>query len=195
MPNVQGPFGLRALRRMDGSAPNYATNAQQIAYNNSNKIARGDLVRLLASGFIDILAPGTTAPFGVFDGCEYYDPVQNKKTWSNAWLAPAGLPATTVVTCYIIGEDQHLVFEVQSGTVNPVGQGAVGNNIQIAQQAAPTAAGLSTLYVDQSLINTTATLPLRVWGLGQKIGNDNTTVFNTIEVVLNGPQLSAALGV
>jgi hypothetical protein len=38
-------------------------------------------------------------------------------------------------------------------------------------------------------IATTATLPLRITGLSQKIGNDNTSTSNVVEVVFNNFEL------
>jgi hypothetical protein len=195
MANTQGPWGFRPVRRLDGAAPNYQYNPYQLAYNNANTIAKGDPVKLLASGFIDVLAPGVIAPFGIFWGCSYIDPNFQRTVWLNAWKAPS-LASTVIVTAWVY-DDPNLVFEAQSGNSASSGyaQGNVGNNTNFGGQSTPNAGGLSQAYADQATINTTATLPFRIIGLGQKIGNDNTSPYNTVEVVMNAPQIRAALGV
>jgi hypothetical protein len=194
MANTFAPWGARPVRRIDGASPTYQLNHYQLAYNNGNVISRGDVVKLLSSGYIDLLAPGSTAPYGVFFGCEYIDPNLGRKVWNNQWNAVTGLASTAIVDCYII-EDRRVIFEIQTSVSSAaVAQSAVGNN---AQFAAGTASGLpygqSGAYINA--IATTNTHPWRVVGLSQKIGNDNTSAFNTIECVLNAPQLDAALGV
>lgn len=196
MSNIAGPWGFRPVRRIDGTQPTYQLNPYQIAFNNGNKIARGDPVKLLASGFIDILAPGTTAIFGIFMGCEYVDPTLQRKTFQNMWNAVSGLNSATIVTAYVI-EDPNVIFEVQAGNNAGTGfvQGNVGNNANFLNQGAPNAAGISVALLDQTTIATTNTLPFRVIGLSQKIGNDNTSAFNTVEVALNFSQLKNTTGV
>ncbi len=195
MANVQGPFGLRPVRRIDGAQPNYQANPYQIAYNNSNKIAKGDPVKLLTSGLIDVLAPGTTAIFGIFWGCQYFDPVQGRTVWSNMWNAVSGLASTQIVTCWVY-DDPNIVFEAQAGgSTTPIAQADIGANINFAQQSTPNTIGISTAYLDQTTINTTNTLPFRLVGLSQKVGNDNTSAYNVAEVVFNNAQIKNTTGV
>ena len=199
MSNIQGPWGFRPVRRIDGADPTYSLNPYQIAYNNGNVIARGDPVILNSSGLIDTIAPGTTAIFGIFMGCEYPDPTLQRKTFQNAWRAVSGLASTAIVTCYVI-EDKKVVFEAQMGNSNttptgPITQANVGNNINFYAQATPNSSGISGAYADQYTIGTTNTLPFRIIGLSQKVGNDNTSIYNTIEVCLNYDQLGNETGV
>jgi hypothetical protein len=194
MANTQGPWGARPVRRIDGAPPTYGLIHALIAYNNGNTIARGDLVLQNSSGVIDILTPGTTAPFGVFMGCEYIDPTLQRKTFQNAWRAVSGLAATAIVDAYII-TDNDTIFEIQAGQSStvPIAQTDVGSNAQFAGQGAPNSAGLSVAYL--SSVATTNTFPWRIVGLSQKIGNDNASAYNTVECILNATQLNAALGV
>ena len=53
-------------------------------------------------------------------------------------------------------------------------QGNVWNNAALQGVGAPNPAGMSTATLTG--IATTASLPLRITGLSQKIGNDNTSV-------------------
>lgn len=193
MPNVQGPWGFRPLRRIDGSAPNYMLNHYQIAYNNTNKIARGDPVLLNANGQIDILPPGTTAIFGIFWGVKFSNPFDSGPPFHPAWLAPSGLNPAQTVTCQII-DDLGMIFEVQSNVAGAaVPQSAVGNNAQFAGQGTPGTNGQSTAYITS--IGSTSTLPFRIVGLGRNVANDNTSQFNTIEVIFNFAQRTVQTGV
>lgn len=172
---------MRPVRRLDGASPNYVLNAVQIAFNNANKIGKGDPVMVNAAGFIDLWTAGNPIA-GVFWGCEYLDPVNNYVNWFNAWTAPT-LPSTTTVTAYIIA-DQNLVFAIRADTIQ-VTQGNVYNNasISLAGGANVTSAGYSAAKL--TAIATTATLPLKIVGLNQTVGNDNTSAGNIAEVVLN----------
>jgi hypothetical protein len=183
MTNPTGGYGLRPVRRRDGAAWTGALTAVQLAYNNAHTIAKGDPVISLATGFIDLWSSGVIR--GVFWGCEYLDPVNNYVNWFNAWKAPT-LAAGTPVTAYII-DDPDLIFEIRAGSGLQVVQGNVWNNAAIQGMASPSASGLSTATLTG--IATTATLPLRISGLSQKVGNDNTSPSNIVEVVFNNFEL------
>ena len=73
MANVNKPFGLRPVGNLS------ATGAQkqygyQIQDNQAGAIYQGDLV-VVYDGYINKYDASThTAPTGVFNGCQYYDP-------------------------------------------------------------------------------------------------------------------------
>ncbi|MGO8915766.1 MAG: hypothetical protein ACLQJR_07655 [Stellaceae bacterium] len=183
MSNPTGGYGLRPVRRRDGAAWTGALTAVQLAFNNAHTIAKGDPVVSLSTGFVDLWASGVIR--GVFWGCEYLDPVNNYVNWFNAWKAPT-LPSTTAVTAYII-DDPDLIFEIRSGAGLQTIQANVWENAAIQGMGAPNAAGMSTATLTG--IATTSTLPLRITGLSQKVGNDNTSTSNIVEVVFNNFEL------
>jgi hypothetical protein len=187
MSNPAGGYGLRPVRRRDGAAWTGALTAVQLAYNNAHIIGKGDPVQSLATGFIDLwsAAVNNGAIRGVFWGCEYLDPVNNYVNWFNAWKAPT-LAASTTVTAYII-DDPDLIFEIRSASGLQTLQSNVWENATFTGVGSPNAAGMSTATL--SGIATTATLPLRVTGLSQKIGNDNTSSSNIVEAVFNNFEL------
>lgn len=202
MSNVQAPFGFRPVRRQDGAQPNYKVTTRYIAYNNTNKIAKGDPVKTLSTGFID-LGSSSAQILGIFLGCKYYDPGTNRTQWYDQWTAPTNLtnPSGNYsiyygnnavnVEAYII-DDPWIVFEAQcSSTAFTIGN--VGNNCDFAGAGAPNLAGISVAYVQSP--NTTNTLPFRIVGLSQKIGNDNSSAYNTVEVVLNNSDYKTLTGV
>jgi hypothetical protein len=183
MANPTGGFGCRPVRRRDGAAWTGALTAVNLAFNNANIIAKGDPVITLATGFIDRWSSGVIR--GIFWGCEYLDPVNNYVNWFNAWKAPT-LAGGTLVTAYII-DDPDLVFEIRAGAGLNVAQGSVWSNAAFQGVGAPNAAGMSTATLTG--IATTNTLPLRITGLSQKIGNDNTSTSNVVEVCFNNFEL------
>lgn len=206
MANVQSPFGFRYVRLLNGAQPNYKVTTRYIAFNNANKIAKGDPVKMLSTGVIDLATPGAQIA-GIFIGCKYYDPTQNRTVWFPQWTAPSNLinPSgsfspyygnnAAAVEAQII-DDPWAVFEVQAGgSSTAIAIGNVQNNISFGGQGAANSAGISTAFADQTTIATTAGLPFRIVGLSQKIGNDNSSGFNTIEVTLNNSDYKTLSGV
>jgi hypothetical protein len=187
MSNPTGGYGLRPVRRRDGAAWTGALTAVNIAFNNAHIIAKGDPVQTLSTGFIDLWSSGVNsgAIRGVFWGCEYLDPVNNYVNWFNAWKAPT-LASTVTVTAYVI-DDPDLIFEIRSGIGLQTVQGNVWENATFTGAGSPNAAGMSTATL--SGIATTSTLPLRITGLSQKVGNDNTSSSNIVEVCFNNFEL------
>lgn len=186
MANPSAGFGFRPVRRIDGAAPSFQLIPAQIAYNNSNTIAKGDPCIVNSSGQIDIWASG--ALFGIFWGCEYLDPSLGYVDWKNSWAAPSGLASTTVVTGYVIA-DPMMVFEVVSPLSSNTLQASVYKNAAATTVGTPSpsgARGLSTATI--SGIATTSTLPFRIVGLSQKIGNNNAANNNIVEVMFNNSQ-------
>lgn len=191
MSNPTGGSGLRPVRRRDGAAWTGQLTAVQLAYNNAHTIGKGDPVQSLSTGFIDLWssAVNSGAIRGVFWGCEYLDPVNNYVNWFNAWKAPS-LAAGTLVTAYVI-DDPQLIFEIRAASGLNVPQADVWQNATFTGAGSPGAAGYSTATL--SGIAATSTLPLRITGLSQKVGNDNTSTSNLVEVVFNNFELSAGV--
>lgn len=208
MANVQSPFGFRPVRRVDGAVPNYKVTTRYLAYNNTNTIARGDPVKTLSTGYIDRGTAGAQI-VGIFWGVKYYDPTTQRIQWYPNWTAPTNLtaPPSSGYSPYFGGQganveaqiidDPWLVFECQTGgsTTTPINLGNVGNNVNFAGAGAANSAGNSVAYVDQTTVLTTSTLPFRIIGLSQKIGNDNASAYNTVEVVLNNSDFKTLTGV
>lgn len=183
MSNPTGGFGLRPARRRDGAAWTGNLTPVQIAYNNSHIINKGDPVISLSSGYIDVWASGAIR--GVFWGCEYLDPVNNYVNWFNKWSAPT-LASTVVVTAYVI-DDPDLIFEIRAKSGLQVTQGNVWSNADINNMSASVTSGLSQATLNS--VATTSTFPLRIVGLSQIVGNDNTSSSNIVEVSFNNFEL------
>ena len=188
MANTNAPFGLRPVRRLDGAAPTYQTNPYQIITTQTHKIGTGDLVKYDGSnaGYIDYAAATDTPVLGVFAGCEWYDTSQQKKIFSPQWTGVS--TAVAPITAYVY-DDVSIVFEIQSGNGGPVTIAGLRQNAKISATgvgAPNTTTGISTEFLDFATLATNqATYPLKIIGLSQKYGNDNTSQYNLVEVVLN----------
>lgn len=195
MANPNAPFGLRPARKIDGSAPNYQLVTRRIAYNNNNQIAKGDPVKSLASGYIDVRGTGSDPVAGIFWGCTYLDPGLGYTTWRNAWTAPS-LSSTTVVTAYIIN-DPSMIFQVRAGgSTTPITIADIDANVDVGGTGAPNTAGYSVAYASPTTINTTSTLPFRIVDMGYEvINNDPTTSYDIIDVVFNNADLKNLTGI
>src|ERR1700677_4071267 len=162
MSNVFAPSGFQFIRNYLNGAPTYQTTKNAILSTNNSSIGKGDLVLLNSSGYVDIAVAGTPPYFGIADGFEWYDTVQQKKIFSNGWIAPgnvlAGSAYCTVIT------DPYAVFLVQSGAsgLGPVTQANIGENANNVVVAPTTANGLSNQYLNQATIATTNTFAFRI---------------------------------
>lgn len=207
MANTLAPSGFKVVRRYDGTAANYAVITKFIAYNNTNQIARGDPVKFISTGYIDLMAVGGTTIDGIFLGCEYFDPNHTSETpFRPAWLAPT-LASGTIVRAKVM-VDPMVVLQCQLNG-GPALQADIGNNIDIksgtsGQPAA--SSGISTCALDYSTRATTATLPFRIIGIvggpSLQIGGpaisaayDPTQANNWVEVVMNTADITQTTGI
>lgn len=191
MANTSAPNGFNFIRNYYSAAPTYQTTIAEISSANGNSFGHGDVVKILANGYVDRALTTDTNFFGIVDWVEYYDTVQQKKVRTLAWLAPSTALSGSVFASVIT--DPQAVFAVQSFNGGPMVQSNVGNNINFGGNAAPnTTIGISTAYVDFATISTASTYPFRVLGLGynnylgpiNNLGYDNTQANNIIEVMM-----------
>lgn len=183
MANTFAPTGFQFIRNYLNGAPTYQSTWVALAYNNAHTIGKGDVVLQLSTGFIDIAAASDSPVFGVFDGVQYYDTFQQKTIFSNSWNAPSTALTGSVIARVIT--DPFAVFLVQSGPTSAIVQADIGKNAKFVAGTPQTGTGISTEYLDQATINTTATFPFRIIGFGQNLNNDATSGNNYVEVIAN----------
>lgn len=164
MATTAAPYGLRPVRRVDGTPYAGATNTYLIdPAGVANNIFYGSIVQLTAAGYIE-LADGTgkditTNNFGgasigaagVFVGCEYVN-AQGQVIHSQYY--PSG--TTGVVKCKIV-DDPMVLFQAQLDAVS--GQDDVGTitgfaTAQHATTSGNTATGNSTMALDADVQTT-----------------------------------------
>jgi len=206
MANTFAPYGFRFIGINGAAAPNYAPTQRRIAQGNTTQIFRGDPVVQLNTGYITQATAGATQIAGIFDYCEYFSVSQQRTVRSNYW--PANGDAAADVAAFVI-DAPGATFQVVSGNGGPVVLADVGQNVNFALGAGNTTTGISGAYADFATINTTNTLPFRIYnfagntgyvvgdGAPQIIGNgsDGTTPYNTVYVTFNNQDYKVLTGI
>lgn len=193
MANTFAPFGLRHMGGVPGSAPSAEQVEYQIVYNDSNKIYFGDPVKLLASGYVAAWTAGTAVSqlAGTFVGCKYLSVSRAQVVWSPYW--PGADASSGTVYAYIVpvapGSAQRFLVQTSnsSTTAVAVGQSSLFLNADVAMGTGSTVNGISGAYLDINTFNTTPTLPFRIMGLYQGVGNgsDSASAYNWVVVQAN----------
>lgn len=175
MANTNAPFGALPYTGADGAAPTYGMITRLVAYNDTTKIYRGDLVKQLNTGYIAQWTAGTAVSqaAGVFWGCKYYSVSQKMTVFSNYWPG-ADVATNAVVTAYVIPINTAVPpkFVIQTDSTG-IALTNVGQNADVAMGTGSTLTGMSGMYLDVSTVNTTATLPFRILGLYSDVGVGN----------------------
>jgi|SRR5262245_5179902 len=192
MPNINSPFGVRMLGRQNDATPSFSLgpNPRKIAANNTTKIAKGDILLNLATGYVTaaVAALSTTGrdqAVGIFWGCQYLSISQGKRIVSPFW--PGGDASGDVDVQYIPLIGHPGMRCVIQGNAGPFTFADIGLNYDIAY-AAPTiygSWGKSNVVIANSTGAVTATLPFRLVALWSQVqrnngqpGTDDTTAFN-----------------
>ena len=111
MANVAEKYGLRPVRKLDGSPFINAQNRYRIAANYGTAIYQGDLVKPVAGGGIERAVANTSdLVVGVFNGVFYTDPTTQKPTWKNYY--PGTVNASDIVATVI--DDPNVVYSIDS---------------------------------------------------------------------------------
>jgi hypothetical protein len=195
MSNTAAPFGFRATRRIDGAAPNYAMMPARLIAQAATFVAGfGDVMQSLSTGYLSLCASTATQAQGIFQGCQYYDTVGQQWRFTN--YLPGTQSTNSDYTAFSIS-DVKQVFEVQSnGAAITTPQIALNATFVTASNGAPnTYSGISTCALDPATVSTNSAFQFTIVGLGQSVGNDNTSSFNTVEVILNNADFNIRTGV
>lgn len=192
MANTFAPFGFAVAGRQDGAAWSANQTSYLIAYDNTHQIYTGDIVTLLGTGYIDTLAPGSTPPCGIFNGCSYISSAQGKLVYSPQFPG-ADQITNGVVNAFVI-DDPNVQFYVQTGwsAGSPAAatQAMVGANAQYANGTGSTLTGQSGAYLNLNTTpTTTSTYAFRILSLvadppGAN-GTDTTAAYNWVKVMWN----------
>lgn len=192
MANVLAPYGFLHIGYLDGQAPTFAPAVRKIASGNATKIFRGDPVTSLGTGYIAQASAGTTQINGIFDSCTYLSLSQGRQVYSQYW---PGSDANGDVTAYVINSPNAL-FQAQA-LLTSIAFADIDANINFNIGTGSTTTGISAATLDQSTIATTNTLPFRIYGLFNGIGNgsDLTTNYDYAVVAFNNQDYKAVLGI
>lgn len=183
MANPTVGFGLRAAGRRDGAAMSFQLEECRIAYNNANTFGTGGLVKALNTGFIDKYTASGAQVKGVFVGCSYFSAAVGRTIWSPIWNAPT-LASNLIVKAWILSDPDYL-FTIRGSQTAVIAQGDVGANADVVVGTPDAITGQSTTLLDTTTMDTTATFPLRIFGLASFPNVDNALVGNIALVSLN----------
>tara|TARA_R110002020_G_scaffold335681_2_gene550851 strand:- start:186 stop:791 length:606 start_codon:yes stop_codon:yes gene_type:complete len=165
-PTVDGPYGLKPVKMLNGSPYAGATRQYRIASAYDTNIFYGDVVKLVTAGTVERdTADAAMTPIGVFMGCTYTDPSTSQITFKQYW------PASTVASdamAYVV-DDPNVLFKVAvissaaSSTIVMADLAItdIGANVQMVDNTGSTVTGNSKIAVDDTSA-TTNTFPLRV---------------------------------
>lgn len=172
--------GFRPVKHMNGSAYNGQINRYMISASDAQATNVGDLVVLS-----DNAALVDTAGFGVYPAVERAasatsSPIVGaivgfEPDYSN--LNTGMYRAASTRRVALVADAPDLIFEVpQDGTGGVVAAASVGLNVSLViGSGATTAPYASTMMVDSSEVDTTATDPLQIVGIVASPDNDETS--------------------
>jgi hypothetical protein len=159
MPNVNVPTGFKNVKLQSNEPYNggiASVPSYRIASGYGTSIFAGDVVKMLATGYINLAAP-TDQMRGVAIGFKWVDPTGLPKV-SSFW--PAGTVTKNGADAEImLYDDPNIIYEGTFGNSSSVPTAAdIGNTFASFTSAAGgnQASGLSGMGVDYSTVNTTA---------------------------------------
>ena len=183
MPNINGAFGLRPIKKLGSNSNSTGQTQYRIAANNTNPNYEGSPVIPLATGFLDraqAAAGGTVSLLGVFGGCEFVSSVTGEVIFSNSWPG-SGADTNFPVKAYVYDDPAQLFLIATSNVVAAADteaeiRAAVFANADFANaQSGVNATGLSSATLDLDTIATTAARHLRILGVQEDPENADFT--------------------
>lgn len=123
MASTASPYGLIPLRRLGGGVNTGAVNRYEIANGLTSNIYTGDIVIRVATGTITQATTTTDLILGVFQGCEWIDPVTKRPTWSPYFpTGTSSAPDNTIANpiAYVC-DDPWMTFKAQMNTSSSAG--------------------------------------------------------------------------
>ena len=211
MANVNYPFGFRMLQRQSDNTPVFSLGQDPLKFANGlvTKVARGDLILRLATGYVTpaVAALGATGRdqcVGIFAGCAYLSLSQGKRIVSPIY--PGGDAIGDIDVQVVPLESYQNARMIVQASAGPIVFSDIGLLADIVY-AAPTVYGAwaksgVTLGAPVAAPGA-ATLPFKIIGLASQYagkgaaaagqnGLDNTTPFNQVIVEFNG---NSAVGI
>jgi len=173
MANVSEKFGLRPYRKLDGTPLAGAQNRYTVKANYNTAIFQGDLVIPTSTGNIERFVYNTTyAVVGVFNGCYYTDPTNQKPTWRNYY--PGSINASDI-TAFVV-DDPDAVFLVDADET--FARTGLFANYSVTNTTGVTQTGISKVQLDTSTAGTAATSVIQAIDISQDPDNSDTSAAN-----------------
>ncbi len=126
MANTNAPYGFRPLRHRMGGV--IRPSKYRIASASATAIYRGDPVKLLGTGYIDLAAAGNRI-LGIFAGCNYVKS-NGDVVFTPYWPAAEATLGSADVEA-LVYDDPNITYSVQSGVASPAlaDIGALGDHV------------------------------------------------------------------
>ena len=165
-PTVSAPYGLKPVNLIGGQVFAGATRLMQIASGYATNIFYGDLVKRISDGTIEKDTGTTTAtPCGVFLGVSFTNASTGQIQQQQYNPASQQIKSGTQIFA-VVADDPDTLFQVVScstgTTVTGMGISAIGNNIELIQNAGSTTTGNSAVAINEGTQATTSSLPIRI---------------------------------
>jgi len=173
MANVSEKYGLRPVRKIDGSPFINAQNRYRIASNYGTAIFQGDLVIAVNDGTIARHTANNASPvIGVFNGVFYTDPTTQKQTFKNYY--PGSIVASDIIANVI--DDPNVVYKIDSDGAFAVAD--IFKNFSVTNVTGNTQTGISKVQLDYSVSGTTGTFVVQAIDISQDPDNDEAVAAN-----------------
>jgi len=173
MANVSEKFGLRPYRKLDGTPLAGAQNRYTVKANYNTAIYQGDLVIPTSTGNIERFVYNTTyAVVGVFNGCYYTDPTNQKPTWRNYY--PGSINASDI-TAFVVDDPDAVFLMDADDTFTRAGLFA---NYSVTNTTGVTQTGISKVQLDVSTAGTASTFVVQAIDISQDPDNSDVSAAN-----------------
>lgn len=187
MANTLAPFGFRMLGNWGGASPSFDLVQRKIASADTQAIYHNDPVKSLDTGYVAAFTAGTAVSqlAGIFVGCRYISSATGEYVFSQYW--PGG--GNTGDGIALIAPANLAVpprFVVQSLST-AITLANIGENIDVSMGTGSAYTKLSGATINPGTLGTTATLPFRIMGLYDGVGNgsDAASSYNWVIVAAN----------
>ena len=165
-PTVSAPYGLKPVNLIGGQVFAGATRQMQIASGYNTNIFYGDLVKRISDGTIEKdTGTATATPCGIFLGVSFTNASTGQVQQQQFYPANQQIKSGTQIFA-VVADDPDTLFQVVScssgTTVAPMGISAIGNNIELIQNAGSTTTGNSAVAINEGTQATTNSLPIRI---------------------------------
>lgn len=185
MTAVSAPFGLRAVRKLDGGSLALRDLPGGFASAYAANVFEGDPLKMATTGVLQLAAAGDTW-IGTFVNVTWRGS-DGRLHADNKWVS--GTVATEIRVGYY--SDKDMVYAIQA--VGSVAQSAIGDAADWVAGAGVASSGRSNTYLT-TLVGAASTAGLKVVGLFQAPDNAWGDTYTIVEVMNNEPSLAVAIG-
>ena len=209
MANVSKINGFNPVKHLNGSPYNGQATMYAHSSGDSTALFVGDVVKLSGSAntsgiqYVTAATAGTAgtgaAAVGVVVGVvnTKLDPVTGKMTNGSIALdTPQYRPASTA-QYVLVADATDVIYEVEAtngGSAYSFAATDIGQNANLYAGSGSTTTGASAYSLDCGDKGTTATLPFKIVGTSQVVGNESTGNYTKVLVQLNNSQFKGGTG-